>query len=251
VGGVLAISPSNESNIQVTYESMQMTGPEVAEFVGAEGSNCGASIMAPEPFNMDSNFINAYLNNATAKAKTGYISGHIYGKAPYSFSPGKEIWMTEYSTNTNNAGNWNDDIGVAKNIHDCMNVGWNMYVWWYIRRAYGLMDENGTITKRGYAMAHFARFVRPGYNKISCTANPTPGVSVTAYKSGSILVVVIINLNSAVTNQPFQISGATVTGFNRYVTTATENLARDSFTVSGGSFNINLQGMSVTTLVSS
>ena len=35
--------------------------------------------MAPEPFNMDQTFINTYLSNATAKSKTSFVCGHIYG----------------------------------------------------------------------------------------------------------------------------------------------------------------------------
>ena len=250
VGGVSAISPINEPNISVTYESMDLTAPEVAAFVAAEGSNCGAPIMAPETFNMDKTYMDTYLSNATANSKTTYVCGHIYGKTPYTYSPGKEVWMTEHIYNTNDANGWTDAMGVAKEIHDCMNAGYNMYVWWYIRRSYGPMDESGNITKRGYVMAQWARYVRPGYSKISCTANPTSGVYVTAYKSGSKIVVVAINQNSAITYQPFSISGATVAGFNRYRTTSSANLTADSFTISNGSFGINLPASSVTTLVS-
>lgn len=250
VGGVSAISPINEPNISVTYESMNLTASEVAAFVAAQGSNCGAAIMAPETFNMDQTYMNTYLSNATAKSKTGYVCGHIYGKTPYVYSPGKEVWMTEHFTNTTDANDWSSAMGVAKEIHDCMNAGYNMYVWWYIRRSYGLIDESSNITKRGYVMSQWARYVRPGYNKISCTANPTSGVYVTAYKSGSKIVVVAVNQNAAVTYQPFSISGVTVAGFNRYRTTSAANLAADSFTISGGSFGINLPAQSVTTLVS-
>jgi len=250
VGGVSAISPTNEPNISVTYESMSLTASEVAAFVAAQGSNCGASIMAPETFNMDQTYMDTYLSNATAKSKTGYVCGHIYGKTPYVYSPGKEVWMTEHFTNTTDANDWSSALGVAKEIHDCMNAGYNMYVWWYIRRSYGLIDESSNITKRGYVMSQWARYVRPGYNKISCTANPASGVYVTAYKSGSKIVVVAINQNTAVTYQPFSISGVTVAGFNRYRTTSAANLAADSFTISGGSFGINLPAQSVTTLVS-
>ena len=35
------------------------------------------------------------------------------------------------------------------------------YVWWYIRRSYGLIKENGNISKRGYCMAQYSKFVRP------------------------------------------------------------------------------------------
>jgi glucuronoarabinoxylan endo-1,4-beta-xylanase len=39
VGGVSALSPINEPNISVDYESMEMTASEVAAFVAAEGTN--------------------------------------------------------------------------------------------------------------------------------------------------------------------------------------------------------------------
>jgi glucuronoarabinoxylan endo-1,4-beta-xylanase len=141
-------------------------------------------------------------------------------------------------------------MNAAKEIHDCMNAGWAAYVWWYIRRSYGPIDESSNITKLGYVMAQFARYVRPGYSKISCTANPTTGVYVTAYKSGSKIVIIAINQNSAITYQPFSIGGVTVAGFNRYRTTSSANLTADSFTITGGSFGINLPASSVTTLVS-
>lgn len=250
VGGVSAISPINEPNITVSYESMELTAPEVASFVAAQGTNLGAPVMAPETFNMDKTYMDTYLSNATAKNNTSYVCGHIYGKTPYVYSPGKEVWMTEHYTNTNDANNWTDALGVAKEIHDCMNAGYSMYVWWYIRRPYGFLDESGNITKRGYVAAHWAKWVRPGYNKISCTSNPTTGVYVTAYKSGSKIVLVAVNQNTAITYQPFNISGVTVAGFNRYRTTSSANLSSDSFTISGGAFGINLPASSVTTLVS-
>jgi O-glycosyl hydrolase len=252
VGGVAAISPINEPNIVVSYESMEMTASEVAAFVAAEGSNCGASIMAPEPFNMNSSYISTYCSNATAKSKTGYICGHIYGVSsnPPVINQGKEVWMTEHITDTNDGNTWSGAMNTATEIHRCMNAGYNMWVWWYIRRSYGLISESGSITKRGYVIAHFARYIRPGFNKVSCTANPTSGVYTTAYKSGSKLVVVAINTNSSTTYQPFTYSGITISGFNRVITTSSSNLASSSFAVSGGSFGINLPASSITTLSS-
>jgi glucuronoarabinoxylan endo-1,4-beta-xylanase len=250
VGGVSAISPTNEPNISVSYESMKMTASQVAAFVAAQGSNCGAPIMAPEPYNMDQSFINSYLSNSTAKSQTSYVCGHIYGASPSSYNPGKEVWMTEHYTNTSSANDWSGALGVAKEIHNCMNAGYNMYVWWYIRRSYGFIDDSGNITKRGYAIAHYARYVRPGYNKVSCTANPTSNVYVTAYKSGSQLVIVAINQNSSATSQAFSLSGISVSGFNSYVTTSSSNLVSGSVSVSGSSFTVSLAGSSITTLVS-
>ncbi|KRT13743.1 hypothetical protein ASU31_22985 [Pedobacter ginsenosidimutans] len=252
VGGLAAISPTNEPDYQVNYESMELTAPEVADFVAAQGSNCGAPIMAPEPFQMNQTYINTYLSNATAKSKTSFVCGHIYGKTPYNLGNiGKPVWMTEHYTNSSISGeDWPNAMTAAKEIHDCMNAGWSAYVWWYIRRSYGPISESGNIQKLGYIMAHYARYVRPGYTKISCTSNPSTGVYVTAYKSGTKLVLVIINQNTAVTYQPFSYTGISVNGFNRYFTTSTTNLGSNSFAVSGGSFGINLSASSITTLVS-
>lgn len=251
VGGVYAISPFNEPNYSPSGW-MEGTATEVANFVAAQGSNCGAPIAGPEPLNMGQSFINTYLSNATAKSKTSFVSGHIYGATPYNLGNiGKEVWMTEHYTNSSISGNdWGNAMNAAKEIHDCMNVGWSAYVWWYIRRFYGPIDESSNITKLGYVMAQYARYVRPGYNKISCTANPSTGVYATAYKSGTKLVVVIVNQNAATTYQDFNFSGITLSGFNRYFTTSSANLSTNSFAVTGSSFGINLAPSSVTTLVS-
>jgi len=251
VGGVYALSPFNEPNYSGSTW-MQASSTEVANFVATQGANCGAPIMAPEPFNMDQTFINSFLGNTAAAANTSIVSGHIYGQAPYSLGNiGKPLWMTEHYTNSSISGNdWGNAMTAAKEIHDCMNAGWVAYVWWYIRRSYGPIDESSNITKLGYIMAQYARYVRPGAVKIACPANPISGVYVTAYKSGSNLVIVIVNQNTATVNQGFNFSGVTVTGFNRYVTTSSLNLDNYSFNVSSNSFSINLQPSSVTTLVS-
>jgi O-glycosyl hydrolase len=250
VGGVSAICPVNEPNYKVSYECMEMTASEVAAFVASQGSNFGTSVMAPEPFDMDKTYITTYLSNTTAKSKTSYVCGHIYGKTPYYYDFGKPVWMTEHYVNSSVSGNdWSNAMTVAKEIHDCMNAGWSAYVWWYIRRSYGPMDESGNITKTGYLMAQYARYVRPGYSKISCTSNPTSGVYVTAYKSGSKIVVVAVNQNSSSTYQAFSLGGATISGFNRYITTSSSNLTSSSFSA-GSSFGITLPASSITTLVS-
>jgi glucuronoarabinoxylan endo-1,4-beta-xylanase len=248
VGGVMAISATNEPDWVTDYESMNNTATEIGNFIAAQGSNCGAPIMGPETLGMNQSFTTT-VNNV-AGSKLSYICGHIYGHPPYVLNLGKEVWMTEHITDTNDANNWSGAMNTAKEIHDVMNSGWSMWVWWYIRRSYGLLDESGNVTKRGYAVTHFAKYIRPGYRKISCTANPTSGVYVTAYKSGSKIVVVAINQNSAITFQPFTYSGVSIAGFNRYKTTSSSSLAADSFAVSGGSFGINLPASSITTLVS-
>jgi glucuronoarabinoxylan endo-1,4-beta-xylanase len=248
VGGVLAISPSNEPDWVTDYESMNNTATELGAFIAQQGANCGTAVMGPESLGMVSSYTTSC--NSAAGANLKYICGHIYGATPYTINLGKEVWMTEHITDSNDANIWSGAINTAKEIHDCMNAGWSMWVHWYIRRSYGLIDESGNITKRGWVVANFARYIRPGFTKVSCTANPTSGVYVTAYKNGASLVVVAINQNASATYQAFSFSGVSATGFNRYKTTSAVNLEADSFTVSGSSFGINLPASSVTTLVS-
>jgi len=250
-GGLVAISPTNEPNISVTYESMQMSASEVADFVAAEGDSCGAPIMAPEPFNMGQTFINTYLSNDSAKSKTAFIAGHIYGATPYVLSVDKPVWMTEHYINSNLSGDdWPNAMNAAKEINDCMSAGWGAYVWWYIRRSYGPISESGNIQKLGYVMAQYARYIRPGYTKISCTENPSAGIYVTAYKSGSKIVVVAINQNSSEIYLPLNLNGASAPGFTEYTTTGASNLVSGSVSISGNTFGTILPGMSITTLVS-
>lgn len=251
VGGLAAVSPTNEPNYKVSYESMQMTAAQVADFVAAEGDSCGAPMMAPEPFNMDQSYINSYLSNATAKSKTAFIAGHIYGATPYTLSVDKPVWMTEHYINSNISGNdWTNAMNAAKEIYDCMNAGWGAYIWWYIRRSYGPISETGNIQKLGYIMAQYARYVRPGYTKISCTANPATGVYISAYKSNSKIVVVAINQNSTHIYLPFSLKSAAASGFTQYTTTNNANLVSDKVAVSGNSFGIQMPENSITTLVS-
>jgi glucuronoarabinoxylan endo-1,4-beta-xylanase len=50
-----------------------------------------------------------------------------------------------------------------------------------IRRAYGLMTEDGVVSKRGYAMAQYAKFIRPGFVRVAATQPAAANVTVTTY----------------------------------------------------------------------
>jgi glucuronoarabinoxylan endo-1,4-beta-xylanase len=142
-------------------------------------------------------------------------------------------------------------LGTAREINDCMNANMNAYVWWYIRRFYGPIDDNGNVTKRGYIMSQYARFVRPGFTRVSAAANPQLYVYVTAYRNGTKVVIVAINSGSASVDQRFIISNGTLTTFTPYVTSTSKNCAQGSeIAVSSGSFTGTLDSYSVTTFVS-
>jgi glucuronoarabinoxylan endo-1,4-beta-xylanase len=248
-----AISIQNEPDCNVTYESCDWNASQMLGFVKNNAPAIGTRIIVPESQNFDHALSDPLLNDDAAAANISIIGGHIYGGGltsyPLAVSKGKEVWMTEHlAVDTN----WSGAITTAREINDCMNAGMNAYVWWYIRRFYGPINDNSEVTKRGYVISQYARFVRPGFYRISATAIPQTGVYVTAYKDGSKLVIVAINKNSSSSiNQEFTIRNGSVTTFTRYVTSSTLNCAVGSdVTVSGVSFSAALEPWSVTTFVS-
>ena len=139
--------------------------------------------------------------------------------------------MTEvYVPDSNSdADKWPQAVDVAENIHNGLVVGnLNAYVWWYIRRSYGLLKENGNISKRGYCMAQYSKFVRPGDIRIDATEQPANGVYVSAYKSTDKVTIVAVNKGSDVSQEFSLKNGEKIKNVDRYRTTGSENLAGHS-----------------------
>ncbi len=85
----------------------------------------------------------------------------------------RDVWMTEVyvpNSEANSQDRWPEAVQVAENIHNGFVVGnMNAYIWWFIRRNYSPMREDGTISKRGYCMAQYSKYVRPGDIRIDAT----------------------------------------------------------------------------------
>jgi glucuronoarabinoxylan endo-1,4-beta-xylanase len=249
-----AISVQNEPDIQVTYESCDWTSAQLLDFARNNASVISTRVLMSESFHFDKAFTDPILNDSAARTNVDIIGGHIYGSGlsdyPLARNFGKEVWMTEHlNTDTSITG----VIQTASEMVDCMAVGnYNAYLWWYLKRFYGPMDDSDTRTKRGCVMAQFARWVRPGFVRVNATYNPSPGVTVAAFKSGAKVVIVAVNNGANAVNQTFSITGgAAPTTFNRFRTSASENLATlSTVSVSGGSFTTSLPGQSITSFVS-
>ena len=221
---IYAISVQNEPDVNVTYESCDWDSSQMLKFVQENARSIGTKVIAPESYHFYRGLSDPLLNDSTALANFDILGGHIYGSGlepyPLAESKGKEIWMTEHlDTDTS----WSHVLATGKEINDCMNDGMSAYVWWYIVRFYGPIDESGNVTKRGYIMSQFSKFIRPDYYKVSATENPQTGVYVTAYKSATKLVVVVVNENSTPTGQTFNLINGPFNKFTPYVTSKTKN----------------------------
>ncbi len=246
-----AVSVQNEPDASVSYESCSWNATQLLNFVKNNAPTIGTKIIAPESENFNHALSDPMLNDPAAAVNVSIIGGHLYGGGltsyPLAVNKGKEVWMTEHlSTDTT----WRAVYITAEEIDDCMKAGMNAYVWWYIRRFYGLIDENSNVTKRGYVMSQYARFVRPGFYRVSANAIPQARVFVSAFKNGSRTVIVAIN-DAASVNQTFVIWNGSATNFTPYVTSISKNCLQESdITVSNGSFTATLDSSSVTTFVS-
>jgi O-glycosyl hydrolase len=217
-----AISVQNEPDYLPGYESCGYSASQMLTFLNNNASVIPTMVMAPEV----TGFNSSYMNTVASSSQCDIVAIHIYGGGGYYSYSGKEYWQTEHFTNSDHdADEWPDALGVGKEIHDCMTNNMNAYIWWYIRRFYGPIAEDGHITKRGYCMSHFAKFVRPGYVRVSATANPSSGVYVTAYKSGNTAVIVAVNQNSSSRSLTFSLSGGSVGSFTKYETSSSNSLS--------------------------
>ena len=189
---------------------------------------------------------------------------------------GVERWMTEHYTESQGSGNYwrtitntgdqanqnkRDTVNAmdeAYEIHRAMVVGnFNQYTWWYIRRCYGLImekdfgnklqipsNEIGKVSKRGYVMSQFARFVRPGAIRVGATAKPEANLFASAYKSseGDSVIVVLVNRDYQNTKTvTVKVQGADVQSFHVYTTSQSKDAKYDGeVEVKNGSVTITM-----------
>jgi glucuronoarabinoxylan endo-1,4-beta-xylanase len=252
-----AISMQNEPDIEVDYESCDWTPQQVVDWIKSQGSKFeGIKLMAPESFQFNRAWSDPILQDPEAAAHVDIIGGHVYGGGvadyPLAREQGKEVWMTEhYHDSANPANQWPLALGIGTDVHRSMSVNFNAYVWWAIRRAYGLLTEDGVVSKRGYVMAQYSKFVRPGFVRVSTTAPASAELSVTAYKGGDQLVVVA--LNRATTPQAINLDvfNGCATQLSRFTTSASLNLAEGApVALVDGRATVTLDAESATTFVS-
>lgn len=252
-----ALSLQNEPDIRVDYESCDWTPAQLVTFLSEQGGRFGdTKVIAAESFNFNHATTNPILQSADAEPHVDIIGGHIYGGGladyPLARELGKELWMTEHYTDSDNdANDWAHAFAVGKEVNDAMKANFSAYVWWYIRRFYGLITDDGQISKRGYLLAQYSKFIRPGAIRIRATDPSARGVEVTAYKDGQRLIVVAVNSNRAPEDITIDIHPGCVASLTQYTTSETKNLTRHGVVeVLDSRAQVTLDPQSVTTLVS-
>lgn len=253
-----AISVQNEPDY--AHDWTWWTPAEMLRFMKENAGSINCRVIAPESFSYLKNMSDPILNDPEALANMDILGAHLYGTSYGDFSyplfkqkgAGKELWMTEVyhpNSNTNSQDLWPEALEVGYHIHNAMaEAEFQAYVWWYIRRHYGPMREDGTISKRGFCMTHYSKFIRPGFVRIDATKNPTTDVYVSAYKKGNDVVIVAINKSTSGKTITLSYPAGNIPSWEKYVTSATKDLAKEENVTSSTSFEITLDPQSITTL---
>ena len=214
-----AISIQNEPDWTPTYAGCYWSTSDMAEFVKTYGRQISCKIITPESIGCSDGYANA-LNKTDVLNCFDIYGGHQYSGIGSAYKnlakKGKEIWMTEYlinwnenQTTTRNFDFTKDFFNFFRSINTCMLGDFNAWVHYASKRFYGMLGDgqygttNGTVTKRGYIMAHFAKFVT-GMTRIDATLGGLEG-SAFLSQTGDTIVAVMANATDNVFDMTFDL----------------------------------------------
>lgn len=265
-GGVnlYGISMQNEPDATVTYESCSWTGATMDTWVANNAAVLTTRLIMPESESFHTSLSDPALNDPNAVGKIAIVAGHLYGTVPSYYAnavnKGKEVWQTEhYRSPAGAQPAISDALAAAKEIHDSLTVGnYNAYLWWWVVdwnpgsgvTNDGLLDTSNNPNYFGYALAQYARFIKPGYVRTNATASPTANIYLSAYTGNGHFVIVALNMGSSAVAQPFVLANTTISAMTPYQTTAAGGLIPQSaIPLSNGQFTYTLPAQSITTFV--
>ena len=271
---ISVVSIQNEPDQNVTYASCIWTPQQLDTFIRNDlipvfkENHVQTKLMMPEQSFWGEQYALATLNDPVASKAVSIVAAHGYGGTiaplPVAEKEHKQIWETEVSTFGPNDPSITDGIKWAMTMNQYLTVAnvnaWNY--WWLVNNG---SDNEGlinvipnsldfSVNKRLYTMGNFSRFIRPGFYRIDATAEPTPGVYMSAYKNLKTgqFVVVMINDNHHPQNVSVQMAQlpSPIGSVTPYVTSATQNLqAQKVLAFKHGTFNATLTPFSVTSFV--
>ena len=240
-----AVSIQNEPDWNASYQSCIWTGEKMAKFLRQYGSLIECMIVAPEAIHFSKNMHEPILNDPEACAQLDIMGGHFYGwdgsTYPLAAKKGKEVWMTEFlinerQQNNNQNINWKDDgFLFARSVNDAMLANMSAWVHYSLKRYYGCLGDgtygttNNGITKRGYILSHYAKYVS-GTTRIRHSLDDATGkLTSSAYLSvtGDSVVVMVLNPSSNTYSTTLSLPFNTMGGM-QIVTTETQNVQKTS-----------------------
>ncbi len=255
------VSIQNEPDWHPDYDSCDWSGTELRNFVRDNApAIVGPKILASESLRFDRAYTDPILNDATAVNNLDLVGGHLYGaeasgffkEYPLAEQKNKGRWMTEWLTHEadgagaaiwggDNQAVWDETLDVVlRNVHTSMDVKWSAFIWWWGRRFYSLLGDGeqgtvkGTISKRGWAFSHYAKFVRPGSTRVLAEPKASfASLNMTAYEGDNQVVVVLLNRSTEQYDDVVFEVPENVASARAYVTSRTTNRSAVGVTPTG------------------
>jgi O-glycosyl hydrolase len=271
------VGPENEANLSTSYDSMQLSPAQTAQFldtlgptIANSGLNTKVECCATEGWDYASQYASAIEADSTALSYTKVFTSHGYTSAPTSALSGwsNPAWQTEWSTFETWDPAWDDGTDAsgftwAQHIYQGLtgaNLGAFLYWWGSTTPSEngdneGLLLINGsTITPSGrlWAFANYSRYIKPGAVRIGASSGNS-ALDLSAYKNpdGSISVVVLNTASSADTvNYALTGTGITSGTATPVLTNASNNAAaQTAIPVNAGTFTATVPARSLETFV--
>jgi glucuronoarabinoxylan endo-1,4-beta-xylanase len=278
---IYGITVQNEPNGSFVYWSPTELAAFIAEY-GAKIRATGVKLMSPEPEGVSANYIDPVVGDAAAMANIDIVATHTYtgfiddkddGTTKRNYlanlflarlqPDGKSWWMTEHLFNDGSSASfpserlfqqWDYNLShLAKEIHLCMESYCSAYVYWYLKRYYGLIGDNdelspvgnGEVTKNGYIVSHYAAYAA-GSVRLSAVS-PLAQLDATAYWKDTKESAVILT-NNGDTSLCVRVAGMGVSRAVAVTTTADLNMAELAARVENGDVCITLPALSITSV---
>jgi len=262
-----AISIQNEPDYQVDYAGCIFTPAQITKFLKENRHLISCKVMAPETVGIPDNYANAFTASDVLP-HFDVFAGHQYGGIQTAHKNlqglGKEVWMTEYLINWNQHGvsrnfTWGTDaFDFAIKVNEAMLANINAWVHYASKRYYALMGDGtfGTplsaISKRGYLLAHFARYVT-GCTRTQSTWSDNSGVlQGSSYLSATGDSVVVMVINNSPNRYSLAVDLPFLTQQARLITTTETADMATSDTIFATNTNrprVNIAPSSVSTLI--
>ena len=274
---IYAVSVQNEPDMDFTAWTPQ----EVVNFLKQEGARIretGVKLMSPEACGYQPEYTDAVLNDAEAFAQTDIVAGHLYQGfidlssdyvkdrhdyvcGLYPRLGGKTWWMTEHLFNDGEKEedpsmwqflNWDYNFShLAKEIHMCMDGYCSAYLYWYLKRFYGMIGDNdprspvaeGEIAKNGYILAHYAQYAT-NTTRIAVTSG-SENIDATAYinETGNEITLVLLNQSDRTLSIQIPMDG--ISQATAVETSETKNMETIDVNVTGKSVSLSISGESI------
>jgi glucuronoarabinoxylan endo-1,4-beta-xylanase len=241
---IYAMSVQNEPNVEnPAYDTCNWTAEQIHDFTPYLSDALTVAgfrnirIAVPEEFGWTFDRMKPAMDDLAVASRVGLILGHAYRVAHPSGIPSMNdlhVWQTEVSSGGKYDGGMGNAIGWAKYIHNYLTVGANAWMYWSLDcgpRFFNhdsnmcLTDQRSSLAKRAYVLGQYARFVRPGWQRIGIENDGS--MLVTAFRGpDKKFAIVAVNDKWLLRKQTFSLRGfPRVRSLTPWLTSSTASLA--------------------------